>query len=163
MWTDDLIPEMQPFAAELVDAAARAGLQPRVTSTRRSHSLQMRLFLRALRGESPYPALPPGRSPHEYGYAFDMILTPYDALWDAGAVWQDAGGKWGGEADPIHFEFPGFVPPPISETAVRILSGADLPWYLQIFLPMQFLTKDVTIEDQAALRKRACELFGLGC
>ena len=36
-----------------------------------------------------------------------MVVEPFDALWDVGAWWNDLGGKWG-DADPVHFEFPGF-------------------------------------------------------
>src|SRR5262249_50741261 len=108
----DLIPEIQPFAQALVDAAGAAGLLPRVTSTRRSHALQKRLYDRFLAGASQYPALPPGRSAHEYGYAFDMVVSPMEALEDVGYTWEQWGGIWGGHArDPIHFEFPGFVSP----------------------------------------------------
>lgn len=108
MLFDDLIPELQPFARLLFDAAARGGLQPRVTSTRRSRSQQAKLYARFRAGQSPYPALPPGLSAHQFGYAFDMVSLD---LADVGYTWQTWGGKWGGKADPVHFEFPGFSPP----------------------------------------------------
>jgi hypothetical protein len=39
-----------------------------------------------------------------------MVVTPEQALLDVGYTWKTWGGVWG-EADPIHFEYPGFVPP----------------------------------------------------
>ncbi len=36
-----------------------------------------------------------------------MLVTPYEALEDVGATWEEWGGTWGGAADPIHFELPG--------------------------------------------------------
>lgn len=51
-----------------------------------------------------------------------MVLTPMEALFDAGDVWRSWGGVHGGERDPIHFGFPGFVVPefvPIPEESLR--------------------------------------------
>ncbi len=104
---DDLVPELAPFARDLVTAAGAAGLQPRVTSTRRSHTEQARLFRRYLAGQAEVPVAPPGSSAHEQGWAFDMVVTPFEALSDVAAAWIDAGGAWGGQADPVHFELPG--------------------------------------------------------
>jgi len=104
-----LIPELQPYARDLVDAAGAAGLQPRVTSTRRTFAEQKRLYNRSLAGLSPYPAAPPGHSAHEYGWAFDLIVSPLSALSDVGAYWEENGGVWGGRGgDDVHFEYPGF-------------------------------------------------------
>ncbi len=135
-----LVPELEPFARALVDAAGAAGLLPRVTSTRRTHSEQARLYRRYLEGTSRYPTLPPGTSAHEFGEAFDMLVSPYDALADVGAFWQGMGGTWGAQNDPIHFELPGAsarhkqtpseVPSPYLHTlavAVDILIAFD-PW-----------------------------------
>lgn len=105
---DALIPEFQPYARDLVDAAGAAGLQPRITSTRRTYADQKRLYDRYLAGLSPYPAAPPGHSAHEYGYALDMIVSPMSALADVGDYWQQRGGIWGAARDPVHFEYPGF-------------------------------------------------------
>ncbi len=104
---DDLSPELAPFAVALVDAAAAAGLQPRVTSTVRTHSEQGRLYRGFLANpQRQYPVAPPGYSAHEYGEAWDMVVTPMEALADVGATWLDWGGGWNG-ADAIHFELPG--------------------------------------------------------
>lgn len=108
---EELIPELQPYATALVQAAGASGLQPRVTSTLRTHSAQSRLYRRWQQGLSPFPAAPPGTSAHEYGYAFDMVTSPMETLADVGAYWQELGGIWGGERDPVHFEYPGFVVP----------------------------------------------------
>lgn len=106
-WSNSLEPELREGAVALVTEAARAGLQPRVTSARRSYSLQARLYRRYLRGESQFPAAPPGQSAHEYGWAFDVLVTPYAYLADLGALWTSWGGSWGAQSDPVHFELPG--------------------------------------------------------
>ena len=102
----DLSPDLRPFANRLVHLAGRAGLQPRITSTIRTRSEQRRLFNRYLANQSGYPVAPPGFSAHEYGEAFDMVLSPLSALVEAGAVWKSWGGGWTG-SDAVHFELPG--------------------------------------------------------
>lgn len=104
---DALVPELMPFAQELVREAGIAGLQPRVTSTRRNHFEQTRLWLRFISGRALYPTALPGTSAHEYGEAFDLVVTPYEALEDLGGLWASWGGAWGGNRDPVHFELPG--------------------------------------------------------
>ncbi len=133
---DDLVPELAPFARALVDAAARAGLSPRVTSTVRTHSEQGRLYRGFLANpQRQFPVAPPGQSAHEYGKAFDMVVTPMEALADVGATWIDWGGGWNG-ADAIHFELPG-----ASERARRksplVTGGAfyKLADFLSSFVP----------------------------
>ncbi len=110
-----LIPELQPYARTLVDAAGAAGLQPRITSTRRSNAEQTRLYRRFLAGQQPYPVARPGTSAHEYGWAFDLVVSPLSSLAEVGAYWESLGGIWGGHPsragsgyDPVHFEYPGF-------------------------------------------------------
>ncbi len=104
---DDLVPDLVPFAHALVDAAGAAGLQPRVTSTVRTRSQQRKLYSSFLANPGrAYPVAPPGSSAHEYGEAFDMVVTPMDALADVGYTWQSWGGGWNG-ADAVHFELPG--------------------------------------------------------
>lgn len=105
-----LAPELQAGAAALVEEARAAGLNPIVTSTRRTFAEQKRLYDNFLAGNSQYPASPPGVGSHEYGWAFDMVVTPMDYLADLGDLWESWGGTWGGNwrnADPIHFELPG--------------------------------------------------------
>lgn len=105
-----LAPELAQAATALVAEAQAAGLQPIVTSTWRTYAEQKKLYDKFLRGESQYPASPPGEGSHEYGWAFDMVVTPRDALWDLGDLWEEWGGDWGGRwrnPDIIHFELPG--------------------------------------------------------
>ena len=101
-----LVDELAAAAADLLDAAAAAGLMPRVTSTRRSSSEQRRLYSRYLAGQAGFPVAPPGSSAHEYGEAFDMVVTPMAALADVGETWQSWGGAWN-PSDAVHFELPG--------------------------------------------------------
>jgi len=76
----------------------------RVTSVRRSPTLQRKLYRRYLAGKSRYPVAPPGRSMHELGRAFDLFAQP-DVLTWLGGIWEGMGGRWGGRfGDPIHFE-----------------------------------------------------------
>jgi len=103
---EGLVDELAGAAADLLDAAAGAGLMPRVTSTRRSSSEQRRLYSRYLAGQAGYPVAPPGFSAHEYGEAFDLVVTPMAALADVGYTWQQAGGGWNPD-DAVHFELPG--------------------------------------------------------
>jgi hypothetical protein len=104
---DALSPELRDAARSLVDIAGRAGALPRVTSTLRSHSQQVRLYSNYLAGRAIYPVAFPGTSAHEYGEAFDVVLTPMEWLSDLGQVWESWGGTWGGARDPVHFELPG--------------------------------------------------------
>jgi D-alanyl-D-alanine carboxypeptidase len=105
---ETLIPDLQAPAKALLDLATRAGVSPRITSTLRSHSAQARLYRRFQAGQSAYPVAPPGLSAHEYGYAFDMVVIGPANQADLGQVWESWGGVYGGAADPIHFEYPGF-------------------------------------------------------
>jgi len=121
---EDLIPEFQGPARELLEAAGSARLMPRITSTRRTRAQQERLYRRWQSGLSPFPAAPPGLSAHEYGYAFDMTVSPFEALADVGYTWESWGGVWGSTKDPVHFEYPGFSPP--------IDVSRDVPSYIQL-------------------------------
>ena len=139
---DTLIPEFQPYARDLRDIAGAAGLQPRITSTRRSNAEQKRLYDRYLAGLSGLPAAPPGQSAHEYGYAMDMVVTPYEALADLGRIWQEAGGVWGGQRDPVHFEYPGFKAEPYRDPVDKAVAEFidSLPWYVSLAIPLPLMT-----------------------
>lgn len=103
-----LTPELQPYAEALFNALSDAGANPRVTSTLRSVSTQKRLYEAYINGASKYPAAPPGYSPHEQGWAFDLAVNNDDWLSPAGDLWESWGGTWGGRfRDPIHFELGG--------------------------------------------------------
>src|SRR5437016_8660325 len=127
-----LIPPLQPFARRLLLAAGQAGLQPRITSTRRSRSEQTKLYRRFLQGTNPYPVAPPGQSAHEFGYAFDMMIQGSPSqmesnLNDLGHVWECWGGVWGGNfKDSIYFEFPGFPHAPIEGPSSGYVKAANI-------------------------------------
>lgn len=104
---DALIPELQSPARALVDLGARARVNPRITSTFRTHSEQSKLYASYLRGGRAYPVAPPGTSAHEYGWAFDLVVDQQSDQEDLGQVWRNWGGFWS-PSDPIHFEYPGF-------------------------------------------------------
>ena len=103
----ELDPELVPWANQLVGEASARGYSPRVTSTVRTHGEQARLYRRFVAGTWPYPVAPPGQSAHEYGWAFDMVTEPFDALAELGALWESWGGTYGGSRDRVHFELPG--------------------------------------------------------
>lgn len=65
--------------------------------------MQRKLYRRFLNGTHPYPVLPPGQSLHEKGLAVDVWGDDRE-LARLGAIWRKAGGVWGGDSDPIHFE-----------------------------------------------------------
>jgi len=144
---NDLVPELQEPANALLDAAGRAGLLPRITSTVRTHSEQRRLYNRFLAGQSGYPVAPPGASAHEYGLAFDMVVSPMEALADVGYTWQSWGGGWSG-ADAVHFELPGASEWARSQSAVEEVKTGNtfgdwfmreygkIPWWVQLVLPI---------------------------
>jgi len=100
-----LRPELRPWATALFDVATRFRLAPRVTSTFRSLSEQRLLYEKFLRGQSRFPAAPPGRSRHNFGLAFDMIANTPEGQDFLGRVWESWGGRWGGRFnDVIHFD-----------------------------------------------------------
>jgi len=102
-----LDPRFRPMAVAFVEAAKRAGYRPTVTSARRSRAKQAALYRAFLDGRMPYTVLPPGRSKHESGMAFDMVSAyGTKALAKLGAVWRAWGGHWAGPSDPVHFEAP---------------------------------------------------------
>ena len=120
-----LDPALQPAAIALLGEAQAAGLSPVITSTRRTYAEQKRLYEQFLAGRSPYPASAPGVGSHEFGWAFDMVVTPMDALADLGDLWESWGGTWGGNwrnPDIIHFELAG-----ASQEALRLGSAGVQP------------------------------------
>jgi|SRR5215813_11305857 len=121
-----LIPEFRPFAKAFVQVVGNAGLLPRITSTRRTSAEQTRLYDAYIaRGRTGLPAAPPGTSAHEYGYAFDMVVSPFAYLSFVGSYWNQLGGVWH-PSDPVHFEYPGFKPPEAIDTFWRtIYKGLD--------------------------------------
>lgn len=102
-WSSGLHPVLRPYFEQLYAIAQSLDSTARITSARRSSSEQARLYRRFLAGESKYPVARPGTSRHEQGRAIDMVARP-ETLRRLGAIWQAAGGRWGGAADPIHFD-----------------------------------------------------------
>jgi len=162
---DLLDPQIRDAARALVNAASAAGLQPRVTSTLRSHAEQVRLYRRYLAGAAGFPVAPPGQSAHEYGFAFDMVVSPMEALADVGYTWQTWGGGWN-PGDAIHFELLG-----ATDQLKNQVVDNDTPWYEQLaaglpiaFWPSMVFTmlgiptsakKTVTPEQEEVLRQIA--------
>jgi LAS superfamily LD-carboxypeptidase LdcB len=97
-----------PFAKELLDMGRGVDSSLTCTSARRSFQEQARLYAKFQAGESTLPALPPGKSMHQLGLAFDLARPGVDPHQDEllaalGAIWNEAGGKWH-SSDPVHFE-----------------------------------------------------------
>lgn len=100
--------QFRPFANWLYDVAGELGYRPVVTSTFRSIKKQASLYDRYQRGLSDLPAAPPGRSLHNYGLAFDLVVRgnhrgPEQA--ELGRIWKSIGGQWFA-SDPVHFQPP---------------------------------------------------------
>lgn len=98
-----LHPELAIYAERLFQWAESNGYRPRVTSVLRTRQQQEVLYARYKKGLSAFPAAPPGRSLHERGLAFDMVVTNPPAV---GAVWNAAGGRWF-PGDWVHYEYRG--------------------------------------------------------
>lgn len=114
---DALTPEFIPYAKAFVQFLGNNRLHPQITSTRRSRAEQSRLYDAYIaRGRTGLPAAPPGASAHEYGYAVDLLVSPQEYLYAVGNYWSQLGGVWH-PSDPVHFEYPGFVPQ--AETAAE--------------------------------------------
>jgi len=104
-----LQPELIPYAEYLLAVAQYNGLNPIVTSVKRSYASQRRLYdlrQRTLNGtlrpgEKPqrYPVAYPGTSDHEVGLAFDLVCDDQAGL---GAYWRSMGGQWS-PGDAIHY------------------------------------------------------------
>ena len=93
--------QLRPYFKWLVDTAHALGLDPRVTSTVRSRNEQRVLYDRYLRGQSRFPAAPPGRSLHERGLAIDLVSRDPELL---GRYWTYyIGGRWS-PSDSVHYD-----------------------------------------------------------
>lgn len=163
---DHLVEELREPARALIDACSAAGLQPRLTSTLRSYAEQKRLYARFLAGQAGFPVVPPGYSAHQYGEAFDLVVTPMDALADVGYTWQSWGGAWS-PRDAVHFELPGASARAAAQgklsdnpVASAAQSFADLPWYVSGFLPIGATT---TESNESKINKKLCAWFGINC
>jgi hypothetical protein len=128
---NDLDPGLHAAADVLLAYATDQGYAPVITSTVRSIWQQLDLWNRYRAGRAQFPAAAPGRSAHQYGWAFDMALQNGDAnaYADLGAVWQGWGGTWGAGADPVHFELPG------ASRYLRTVSPNELALWWGALLP----------------------------
>lgn len=97
----ELEPWLAPYADWFYRHLVAIGQRPTITSVYRSRAVQEVLYGRYLRGQSKYPAMPPGLSWHEYRRAFDLDVVNPEL---AGRIWRAMGGTWAGPADPIHFQ-----------------------------------------------------------
>jgi hypothetical protein len=159
---DSLDPQLTSAARTLVAVASRAGLQPRLTSTLRSNAEQTRLYRRFLAGTAGYPVAPPGQSAHEYGLAFDMVVSPMDTLADLGALWKQWGGAWNG-ADAIHFELdgasewarsqPSTLGPRNTIAEWFMAKYNAIPWWVSILLPASTMAQEATSENTSYLNR----------
>lgn len=105
---EQLDPDLRQGLLELQQVCGRERMILTVTSTVRSAKDQDFLWRRYRAGNSPLPAAPPNHSAHEYGWAFDAVVSPAEYQTNVGLAWQKYwGGKWGGKKDPVHFELSG--------------------------------------------------------
>ncbi len=168
---DALVDEIRDAARELDAAVANSGLVGRFTSTYRSHSEQERLYRAFISGRHAFPVAPPGSSAHEYGEAFDYVVSPASAQRDVGLTWVDWGGEWGGAGDVVHFELPGASARAIERGKSYLAEVAekynDLPWWATLALPIGLTTVERTPAAQESFEKKAqglaCRLFGIAC
>ena len=105
----NLNPGLTPYAKYLYAIGKYYDPLLVVTSGYRSAAKQSQLYDRYIRGESKIPAAPPGRSLHGYGLAFDLARIGKNPFGDPllawlGQVWESWGGRYGGQADPVHFQ-----------------------------------------------------------
>lgn len=169
---DTLDPVLRPWAQRLYDVCVQARVNPRVTSAFRSFATQQQLYEAYLAGRSKYPAAPPGRSAHEYGLAFDMVVTGASNQVDCGIVWNAWGGDYGGEEDPIHFQYPGFTPPPGPATPVATVERVPYVYTPGIVLQKARQLADILapavfeslgyIVDKGAIVHAIADLLGPG-
>ncbi len=105
-------PEVRERADLSLTWAQRWGINPIVTSAYRSWHSQNELYQRYLRGESSFPANPPGDSAHQFSFAWDSVLpAPYRGLPAFEAWWIAVREFYGFRVPPndtIHAEVPGW-------------------------------------------------------
>lgn len=77
-------PDVRAAAEFAVRIADFYGVPVTVTSGLRTFDEQRRLYKRFLSGRARFPAAPPGGSAHEFGMAFDSVVSRADLpLWNA--------------------------------------------------------------------------------
>jgi hypothetical protein len=141
---------LRDTAAELDAAVHRSGLRGSFSSTLRTNAEQARLYKRFLAGASQFPAAPPGGSAHEYGLAFDYVVSPWSA--------QSAVGQWARENlglawspnDAVHFEVPGASEWAMQQGAALAAAKAT-PWWQDwwsFFLPSKATDTGQAMSDK---------------
>lgn len=117
---EDLDRAFASIALWFVGYVRAAGYKVTVTSTRRTAKRQEELYAEYLAGKRDLPALPPNKSLHVRGLAFDMVINGdyrSRAQIEVGHEWRRLGGSWG-PSDPVHFQPPREwleeLPPPSS-------------------------------------------------
>lgn len=103
-----LHPFIQTAMTRTLTDARRARISVTVTSTFRSFEKQRRLRERFERGLSRFPAARPGFSMHNYGFAFDAVVTRNGTQADLGRLAARHGLIWAGKKDAVHFDAFGF-------------------------------------------------------
>jgi hypothetical protein len=82
-----------------------------------------------------------------------------EALSDVGGTWSSWGGIWGGERDPVHFEYPGFILPQLEPEFGPTPFAAQLigpgPWWA--FLPSYV---DMLKGGTHLTHEAMCAIFG---
>ena len=163
---DHLVDELRDAARELDAAVWASGLQGRFTSTYRARSEQERLYRAYIAGRHPFPVAPPGSSAHEYGEAFDYLVSPREYQSDVGETWVSWGGEWGGKEDVVHFELPG-ASARAAERGKNLVAELaqkynDLPWWATLALPISTLTREATPTDFTK-SPILCKTLGIFC
>jgi len=161
-----LVDELRDAARALDAAVSQSGLVGRFTSTYRSSAEQERLYRAYISGRHNFPVAPPGSSAHEYGEAFDYLVSPAEYQRDVGLTWVEWGGEWGGDADVVHFELPG-ASARAKERGKQFLAQLaqkynDLPWWATIALPTSLLTREATPTDFTK-SPVLCRTLGIFC
>jgi hypothetical protein len=163
---EHLVDELREPARELDAAVWASGLQGRFTSTYRSRSEQERLYRAYISGRHAFPVAAPGSSAHEYGEAFDYLVTPYDYQTDVGETWVSWGGEWGGKQDLVHFELPGASARALQRGKNLIAELAqkygDLPWWATLAAPISLMTREATPTDFTK-SPVLCRTLGIFC
>jgi D-alanyl-D-alanine carboxypeptidase len=162
---DGLDPGLADAARSFDAAVHQSGLQGRFSSTLRTSAEQTRLYRRFLAGQNPFPVVPPGASAHEYGLAFDYVVSPWEYQADAGALWVSWGGGWN-KADSVHFELPG-----ASDAAFQLYKSqleaprrtigewidsvfTGIPWWVSLLTPMWSMTDSDTPQTRTRIIRK---------
>src|SRR6266403_2724352 len=146
-----LVDELRDAALALDAAVWQSGLQGRFSSTRRSRSEQERLYRAYISGRHAFPVAAPGTSAHEFGEAFDYLVSPAQYQEDVGLTWVSWGGEWGGKSDVVHFELPGASARALQRGKNLVAELAnkygDLPWWATLALPLSLTVREATPTD----------------